>query len=79
MSYTSVDRLKRTCDLFYRTRRVIELFNKCLEKCEESNEARIAIVDFLDPLVMITSDCVSYFHEYSSGLCFLSSIVCRIS
>ena len=67
MSYTSLDRLKRTCDLISRIRRAVELFNRCLEACDEDNEARIAIVDFLDPLIMILSDCVSYFHEYSSG------------
>lgn len=49
-------------------RRVVELFNRCLDECDEPNEARIAIVDFLDPLVQIASDCVSYFHEYTSGL-----------
>jgi hypothetical protein len=68
MSYSSLDRLQRTCDLFNRMRRVVELFNRCLEECDEPNEARIAIVDFLDPLVQIASDCVSYFHEYTSGL-----------
>ncbi|PMD12013.1 hypothetical protein NA56DRAFT_57621 [Hyaloscypha hepaticicola] len=47
-------------------RRVVELFNRCLDECDEPNEARIAIVDFLDPLVQIASDCVSYFHEYTS-------------
>jgi hypothetical protein len=68
MSYSSLGRLKRTCDLFNKLRRVIELFNRCLEGCDEPNEARIAIVDFLDPLVQIASDCISYFHEYTSGL-----------
>jgi hypothetical protein len=71
MSYESPDRLKRTCDLFNKMRRVTEVFNRCLEGCDEPNEARIAIVDFLDPLMQIGSDCVSDFNECNSGLWFL--------
>lgn len=69
MSYTSLDRLKRTCDLLDRIRKVVVLFNRCLEACDEPNEARIAVVDFMDPVIMILSDCISYFHEHSSGSC----------
>lgn len=68
MSYSSMDRLKRTCDIFHKMRRVTELFNRCLEECDQPNEARFAIVDFLDPLVQIVSDCISHYHEHTSGL-----------
>ncbi|KAG4441573.1 hypothetical protein IFR05_002958 [Cadophora sp. M221] len=66
MSYTSLDRLKRTCDLMDRLRKVTVLFNRCLETCDEKNEARIAVIDYLDPIVMVLVDCIDYFHEHLS-------------
>lgn len=44
------------------------LFNRCLETCDEKNEARIAVIDFLDPIIMVLVDCVDYFHEHLSGM-----------
>jgi hypothetical protein len=48
--------------------RVITLFNRCLDLCDEPNEARIAMVGFLDPLTMILTDSITYLHKYSSGM-----------
>lgn len=68
LSYLSSDRLKRTTELLHKIRRLVELFSRCLESCDEPNEARIAIVDFLDPITIILTDAVLYLHAYSSGL-----------
>jgi hypothetical protein len=66
LSYLSAERLKRTTDLLNKVRRLVEVFTRCLESCDEPNEARIAAVDFLDPLTIILTDSIIYLHEYSS-------------
>ncbi|CZR55427.1 uncharacterized protein PAC_05315 [Phialocephala subalpina] len=66
LSYLSIDRLKRTSDLLNKLRRLIELFTRCLDSCEEANESRIAAVDFLDPLIIILTDSIVYLHDSSS-------------
>ena len=47
LSYDSPEKLKKTADWTGRLRRTVELFNRCLESCKDSeiNEARIAIVE----------------------------------
>lgn len=74
MSYTSLERLKRTCDLLDKLRKVTALFIRCVEGCDEDNEARIAVIDFLDPIVTILTDCVVYFHRNVSGTNFHPSL-----
>ena len=68
LSYASPDRLRRTSDLLSKIRRVSELFNRCLDNCDERNEAGIAVVDFLDPITIILTDLITYFHECASCL-----------
>jgi hypothetical protein len=48
-------------------RRVVELFNKCIEMCEEMNEARLAIVDFFDPIAVLAVDSATFLHESLTG------------
>jgi hypothetical protein len=67
LSYASPDRLKRTADLLLRMRRIIELFNRCVDACDEDNETRIAMVDFLDPLTIILTDSITYLRDCTSG------------
>lgn len=55
-------------DLLHKIQHLVKLFTRCLDSCDEPNEARIAAVDFLDPLTVILSDSIIYLHEYSSGL-----------
>lgn len=66
LSYASPERLKRTADLLLRIRRVIELFNRCIAVCDEENESRIAMVDFLDPMTVILTDSITYLRDCSS-------------
>lgn len=66
LSYTSPERLKRTTDLLNRMRRSVELFIRCLELCSVDNEARIAAVDFLDPIMIIFTDSITYLHDCST-------------
>ncbi len=68
MSYGSKEVLKRTTNQLNKIRRVAELFNRCLEACEEANEKRIAIVDFLDPVTVLLSDYIDFLHECEEGL-----------
>jgi hypothetical protein len=67
LSYASPDRLKRTADLLLRMRRIIELFNRCVDACDEDNETRIAMVDFLDPITIILTDSITYLRDCTSG------------
>jgi hypothetical protein len=71
LSYDSPDKLKRTSEWLNRVRQVIDLFNRCVDVCEEPNEVRIAIVDFLDLIVLICLDSISYLYEFSSGWLFI--------
>jgi hypothetical protein len=48
-------------------RRSVELFNRCLDLCEEANESRIAVVDFLDPIMVILSDSATFFSACTSS------------
>lgn len=48
-------------------RRSVELFNRCLEACEEANESRIAVVDFLDPVMVILSDTIEFLYACAEG------------
>jgi hypothetical protein len=50
---------------------LVELFTRCLNACDEPNEARIAVVDFLDPLATILTDSIVHLHKHSSGRQFL--------
>src|SRR5947207_6278823 len=47
LSYESDEKLRKTVDWISRIRRVVELFNRCLDECieQEINEARISIVE----------------------------------
>jgi len=69
LSYGSLERLTRTCDWLFKVRRVVELFNRCLEICEEMNEARLAVIDFFDPLITLAVDSVTFLHETLTGPC----------
>lgn len=67
-SYTSQDTLRRTSDLMIKIRRTTEKFNRSLDVCDQSNEAVIAIVEFLDPIIIILTDSIAYYHEYPPGM-----------
>ncbi|KAH7416710.1 hypothetical protein BKA64DRAFT_701492 [Cadophora sp. MPI-SDFR-AT-0126] len=66
MSYSSTQRLRRIVNVFVRIRRAVELFNGNIEACDKIDEARIATIDFLDPMLNIISDMVDYLHESAS-------------
>jgi len=57
-----MENLKRTTDLLHSIRRLVELFSRCLEVCDKQNEAeaRIAAIDFLDPLLYALTDSIDY-------------------
>jgi hypothetical protein len=73
MSYPSTERLKRTTDLLHKIRRLLDFFTRSLEVCEDANEARIAAVEFLAPLVDLLADLVIYLHTYSGLQCSRSN------
>ncbi|KAH6690763.1 P-loop containing nucleoside triphosphate hydrolase protein [Leptodontidium sp. MPI-SDFR-AT-0119] len=49
-------------------RRSVELFNRSLDACDEPNESRIALVDFLDCMVTILLDMNKYLHDFLSDV-----------
>jgi hypothetical protein len=52
LSCGSLERLRKTTEWVGRLRRIVELFNRCIDACkdEEINEVRIAIVEGFDKL-----------------------------
>lgn len=55
----SPDKLKRTAEWLGRLRRVVELFNRCIGVCDGEdglNEARLAMIEVLDIMVMVLID-----------------------
>lgn len=67
MSYSSTQRLRKVIIVYMRLRRLVELFNENIEVCEQKDEARIATIDFLDPLLSILTDLIEYLHDSASG------------
>lgn len=57
LSCVSAEKLRKTTEWVGRLRRAVELFNRCLEACreQESNEARIAIVEVFGKIANIKS------------------------
>ncbi|PMD58307.1 uncharacterized protein K444DRAFT_442726 [Hyaloscypha bicolor E] len=49
-----------------RLRSVVELFNRCLDVCEDLNEPRIAMVEVIDCLLQILSEFVKYLRRPDS-------------
>ena len=51
-------------------RRLVELFTRCLDVCDKQNEgeARIAAIDFLDPLLYALTDSIDYLNGSSAGM-----------
>ena len=70
LSYDSKEKLKQTTDLLHSIRRLAELFTRCLDGCDKQNEeeARIAAIDFLDPLLHALADSIDYLHGSSAGM-----------
>ena len=50
-----------------KVKRITDLFNRCIKSCDEVNESRIAVVDFLDPLTTILTESTIYLRDFSSG------------
>jgi hypothetical protein len=48
----------------------VELFTRCLDVCDKQNEgeARIAAIDFLDPLLYALTDSIDYLNGSSAGM-----------
>ena len=47
LSFSSTDKLERTVAWLSRLRRVVELFNRCFDICEELNEARLTVIEVM--------------------------------
>ena len=53
LSFSSLDKLERTVAWLSRLRRVVELFNRCFDICEELNEARLTVVEVMGEDVLV--------------------------
>ncbi|PMD63260.1 uncharacterized protein K444DRAFT_626991 [Hyaloscypha bicolor E] len=69
LSYGLEETIKRTTDLLHSIRRLVELFTRCLDVCDKQSEAeaRIAAIDFLDPLLYALTDSIDYLHGPSES------------
>ena len=67
LSIDTPDKLRRTVEWLSKVRRVVELFNRCLDVCADESEARLAMVDMLDPILGMLGDSVKFFRtNYTS-------------
>lgn len=56
-------------EILSKMRRSVELFSRSLDACDEPNESRIVLVDFLDCMATILLDMNKYLHDCLSGMC----------
>jgi hypothetical protein len=66
-SYASPDRLRRTSDALGKIRSVVSLFLKIIEQLEDTSEALITLVEFIDPITIILTDSLEYLRTHSTG------------
>jgi hypothetical protein len=48
-------------------RRKIELFNRCVEQCEDANSMRMEMSEIFDPLLAILYQSIKYSQKYNAG------------
>jgi len=66
LACSSLQKLQKTVGWIKRLRSAVEVFNRCLDICEDLNEPRYAIVDILDAILQIHGESVRYLRKYST-------------
>ena len=67
LSIESSSKLKRTNRWMTELRRKIELFNRCVEQCEDANSMRMEMSEIFDPLLAILHQSIRYLQRHNTG------------
>lgn len=66
-------KLKKTVEWLGNLRRIVELFNRCLDAHEELNEQRLAMVEMYDHMLTMLRENVKYLRTCTTGQFEISS------
>jgi hypothetical protein len=67
LSYSSTEKLKRTAEWLGNLRRVVELFNRCLDVCEDLNEPRLAMIEIYDHILSMLGEALQHLRSCPTG------------
>jgi hypothetical protein len=67
LSIESSNKLKKTNKWMTELRRKVELFNRCVEQCEDANSMRMEMSEIFDPLLAILYQSIKYSQKYNAG------------
>jgi hypothetical protein len=68
-----VVKLKKTVEWLSNLRRIVELFNRCLDAREELNEQCLAMVEMYDHMLTMLGENIKYFRTRMTGQFEISS------
>lgn len=63
----SANKLKRTTRWLTDLRRKVELFNRCVQQCEDQNSMRMEMSEVFSPLLGVLYESVMYLQRYNAG------------
>jgi hypothetical protein len=67
LSIESSNKLRKTNKWMTELRRKVELFNRCVEQCEDANSMRMEMSEIFDPLLAILYQSIKYLQKYNAG------------
>jgi hypothetical protein len=67
LSYPSTEKLRRTAEWLGNLRRVVELFNRCLDVCDDANEPRLAMIEIYDHILSMLGETLRYLRSCPTG------------
>ena len=67
LSIDSSNKLKRTTRWMTDLRRKVELFNRCVEQCENANSMRVEMSEIFSPILAILHDSIKYLQMHIIG------------
>jgi hypothetical protein len=62
-----MDKLRRTAEWLGNLRRVVELFNRCLDVCDDPNEPRLAMIEIYDHVLTMLGEALQHLRSCPTG------------
>ena len=67
----SANKLKRTTRWLTELRRKIELFNRCVQQCDDQNSMRMEMSEVFNPLFGVLFESIQYLQRYNAGKIYM--------
>ena len=67
LSIDSSDKLKRTTRWMTDLRRKVELFNRCVEQCDNANSMRMEMSEIFSPILAILHESIKNLQRHNAG------------